>query len=202
MSIPSRSTSVVKMSRTNPAVRPTSLWMSAGARFFSAELLAFFQSLTRNLRSRLICRLLTPSAAVRTMSPPHCGRISRAIAFRRSRSSDFSILRETPIEPEKGTSTRKRPGSEICVVTRGPFVLIGSFVTWTRISWFFLRRSWIGAFGATIRWPSSISSPSPPAPALSPMSRMSETCRKALFSKPMSMKDACMPGRTAPTTPL
>ncbi len=40
--------------------------------------------------------------------------------------------------------TRNRPGSETWVVTRGPFVPIGSFVTWTISFSPFLTRSWIG----------------------------------------------------------
>src|SRR2546426_4885879 len=53
--------------------------------------------------------------------------ISRSLA----RCSRFSILRETPTLEANGMYTRKRPAKEICAVTRGPLVPIGSLMTWT-----------------------------------------------------------------------
>ncbi len=42
--------------------------------------------------------------------------------------------------------TRKRPGNDTWAVRRGPLVLMGSFVTWTMISWPLRRLSWMGGY--------------------------------------------------------
>ena len=55
-----------------------------------------------------------------------------------------SILRLTPTWVLVGMYTRKRPGRETCVVTRGPLELIGSFVTCTSRSWPRETMSWMG----------------------------------------------------------
>ena len=73
-----------------------------------------------------------PSAAVRTMTPPLAGTMSLRMSFSRWRSASSS-RRETPSPSPFGTYTRKRPGSEISVVSRAPFVFIGSFTAWTRM---------------------------------------------------------------------
>ncbi len=67
-----------------------------------------------------------PSAAVRTMIPPSFTWSFLRMSFSRARSSSSS-RRETPRPSPCGTKTTKRPGSEICVVRRAPFVFIGSF---------------------------------------------------------------------------
>jgi hypothetical protein len=79
---------------------------------------------------------------VRTMIPPSLTFSFLRMSFRRERSSSSS-RRETPRPSPCGTKTTKRPGSEICVVSRAPFVFIGSFTAWTRIVWPLLIRSWI-----------------------------------------------------------
>ena len=83
-----------------------------------------------------------PSAAVRTITPPSLGAISLRIPLRRLRSSSSS-RRETPSPSPCGTKTTKRPGSEISVVSRAPFVFIGSLTAWTTIVWPRWIRSWI-----------------------------------------------------------
>ena len=75
-----------------------------------------------------------PSAAVRTMIPPSFGSSALMISFSRVRSASSS-RRETPSPSPCGTSTRKRPGSEISVVSRAPFVFIGSLTACTMICW-------------------------------------------------------------------
>ena len=75
-----------------------------------------------------------PSAAVRTMIPPSFASSPLMISFRRARSASSS-RRETPSPSPCGTKTRKRPGSEISVVSRAPFVFIGSLTAWTMICW-------------------------------------------------------------------
>ena len=75
-----------------------------------------------------------PSAAVRTMTPPSLTSSFLMMSFRRVRSASSS-RRETPRPSPCGTKTRKRPGSEISVVSRAPFVFIGSLTAWTRICW-------------------------------------------------------------------
>ena len=64
------------------------------------------------------------------------------MSLRRLRSSSSS-RRETPRPSPCGTRTTKRPGSEICVVSRAPFVFIGSLTAWTRMVWPREIRSWI-----------------------------------------------------------
>ena len=75
-----------------------------------------------------------PSAAVRTMTPPSFTSSRLRMSFSRLRSSSSS-RRETPRPSPCGTKTTNRPGSEICVVSRAPFVFIGSLTAWTRIVW-------------------------------------------------------------------
>ena len=75
-----------------------------------------------------------PSAAVRTMTPPSFTSRRLRMSLSRVRSSSSS-RRDTPRPSPCGTSTTKRPGSEICVVSRAPFVFIGSLTAWTRIVW-------------------------------------------------------------------
>ena len=75
-----------------------------------------------------------PSAAVRTMTPPSFTSSRLRMSLRRLRSSSSS-RRETPRPSPCGTRTTNRPGSEICVVSRAPFVFIGSLTAWTRIVW-------------------------------------------------------------------
>jgi hypothetical protein len=83
-----------------------------------------------------------PSAAVLTIRPPSLTFSFFRMSFSRCRSSS-SRRRETPRPSPCGTKTTKRPGSEICVVSRAPFVFIGSLTAWTRIVCPLLIRSWI-----------------------------------------------------------
>src|SRR5439155_3667713 len=55
---------------------------------------------------------------------------SRKILRRRSRSLGSSIFREIPLRSLNGMRTKYRPAKLRLVVTRGPFVPIGPFVTW------------------------------------------------------------------------
>ena len=73
-----------------------------------------------------------PSAAVRTITPPSFTSRRLRMSLRRLRSSSSS-RRETPRPSPCGTRTTKRPGSEIWVVRRAPFVFIGSLTAWTRM---------------------------------------------------------------------
>ena len=89
-----------------------------------------FQSFIRNSRSSRTSSAEAPSAAVRTITPPCLGAISLTMSRRRLRSSSSS-RRETPRPSPCGTKTTKRPGSEISVVSRAPFVFIGSLTACT-----------------------------------------------------------------------
>ena len=96
--------------------------------------------------------LSSPLPTVRTMIPsPWAGSSWHELPQAAPRSARSSIFRETPMCSSPGMSTRKRPGSEIWVVTRGPFVPIGSFVTWTRTSWPFFSASSILGTGPSRR---------------------------------------------------
>ena len=57
------------------------------------------------------------------------------ISRRRRRSRSESMRRDTPTRCAQGVSTRWRPAIETWEVMRAPLVPIGSFATWTRISW-------------------------------------------------------------------
>ena len=104
--------------------------------------LIFFHCAMSDLSSRFTSPSVRSSATVRTITPPDSfAIIPESISLRRLRSSRLSILRLTPTLEANGMYTRKRPASEICRVTRGPLVLIGSLVTCTRIDWFRLTRS-------------------------------------------------------------
>ncbi len=83
-----------------------------------------------------------PSAAVRTITPPFETSSFLMISLSRMRSSSGS-RRETPSPSPCGTNTTKRPGSEISVVSRAPFVFIGSLTACTSSSWPRAIRSWI-----------------------------------------------------------
>ena len=72
-----------------------------------------------------------PSAAVRTITPCASGFKLLMMGFRRRRSASGS-RRLIPETSEFGARTRKRPGREICAVSRAPLPPIGSFVTCTR----------------------------------------------------------------------
>ena len=83
--------------------------------------------------SRSMSSAEAPSAAVRTMMPPVGISMRLTMSLRRLRSSS-SRRRDTPSPSPYGTNTTKRPGSEISVVSRAPFVFIGSLTAWTMIS--------------------------------------------------------------------
>ena len=100
-----------------------------------------FQSRWRKTRSRSSPRPRRPRRRCGRSRRPLQGSALR-MSWRRTRSSSSS-RRETPTPSPFGTKTTKRPGSEISVVSRAPFVFIGSFTAWTRISWPRLIRSWI-----------------------------------------------------------
>jgi hypothetical protein len=118
-----------------PEVSFASRCTGAGARPRAAFFWMFFQVLISERISRSNVSRVSSSPTVRTMTPPDfSGRISRARARRRARSSLSSILRDTPTWSDPGMYTRKRPGGEMLAVTRGPLVLIGSLETCTRRS--------------------------------------------------------------------
>lgn len=77
-----------------------------------------------------------------------------------------------------------RPGREMCIVARGPFVPMASLTIWMGR----LCPMWMRAFCGM----DSIVSCGRPSPMY----------RKAFFPVPMSTKAACMPGRTFCTRPL
>ena len=154
-----------------------------------------------------------PAAAVRMMTPPVkpcASRNSRTMPRRRLRSSRDSILRDTPTWSTVGMNTRNRPGIVTCDVRRAPLVPSGSFTTWTMISCPSLSSSSI--FGCGRSRSRSRCRPSASAVVLvvarsslsnsSSVSTTSATYRKPSRSRPMSMKEDCMPGSTFDTRPL
>ena len=93
----------------------------------------------------------------------------------------------------------------MCDVTRAPFVPIGSLATWTRISCPFWTRSSMGRTSRGAGGATSAASTSPSCARVGGSSSspgMSEACRNAAFSRPMSTKAACIPGSTRTTLPL
>ena len=124
--------SPAKRSRTILSGSSASWYTSSGpvASFWRAWIV--FHRRCRKTRSRSMSSADAPSAAVRTMTPPVDGAILFKISLSRVRSPSSS-RRETPRPSPFGTYTRKRPGSEISVVRRAPFVFIGSFTACTRI---------------------------------------------------------------------
>ena len=83
-----------------------------------------------------------------------------------------------------------------CVVRRAPLLPMGSFTTCTTTSWPSRTRSRMG--GVTAGAVLSALSPTSEGEART----MSEACRKAARSRPISTKAACMPGMTRLTLPL
>ena len=81
-----------------PRVRLVSRWSSAGARRTNVFLrLIFFQSASSESISRRKCSSVTPSATVRTITPPASfGRSLVTISRSLARCSRLSILRLTP----------------------------------------------------------------------------------------------------------
>ena len=141
-------------------VIPASLCTRAGALLSSTFFLSLFQSLLRSSMSALKSFSCLPSATVRTITPKFCGFNSETI-FRSLFFSDMlDIFFDMPTFLLPGTMTTYRPGSEICVVSRGPLLAIGSFITWTRSSWPFLTKSAIVVDRrlAVVRGVSSVSS--------------------------------------------
>src|SRR5207342_2318502 len=93
---------------------------------------------------------------------------------------------------------------EICVVRRAPLLPIGSFTTCTTISCPSCTSAEIegvgcgGGGGALSPLPSTL----PASCGSCGTRRMSEACRNAARSRPISTKAACMPGITRCTRPL
>ena len=82
-------------------------------------------------------------------------------------------------------NTMCRPGSEMWLVMRAPFVPIGSFATWTMTSWPSFRRSWM-LFGSFERFSSRPFRPprSPRPPGASRPSRPSRLAAFTSFAPP------------------
>ena len=119
-----------------PLVSEASRCTIAGAlrRTKCALRLTFFQSARSDLSSLRTRSSVRSSATVRTMTPPASfGRYFDTICLSRSRSSRDSILRLTPTLDASGRYTRKRPASDTCAVTRGPFVPIGSLLIFSTV---------------------------------------------------------------------
>src|SRR5438309_1537428 len=190
-----------------PRVRDVSRCSSAGARTEPDLRLIFVHRPYRWSISRLQLCSVRSSATVRMIQPPAPGSwgtsldtISRSLA----RCSLFSILRETPTLEANGMYTRNRPAKEICAVTRGPLVPIGSLMTWTIfVCPRFSSSAMLGSLRREERPPLS-SSAAPfcsPGSSSSSDSIRSEAWRNALFSVPMLTKAAWIPGSTASTVP-
>jgi len=81
-------------------------------------------------------------------------------------------------------------------VTLGPFAPICSLVTWTTISWPFLRSSWMGLL--SLRRLVVVLAPG----LRGSIPLTSETCRKAFFGRPMSTNAAWKLRSTLLTRPL
>ena len=153
-----------------------------------------------------------PLAAVRMITPPvkPCdSRNSRTMPRSRLRSSRDSIFLDTPMWSTVGMKTMNRPGMVTCDVRRAPLVPSGSFTTWTTISWPSFRSSSI--FLAADDLSRSRSRPFPPPSSSSSLASLSNsssvsitsaTYRKPSRSRPTSMNEDCMPGRTFETRPF
>ena len=105
--------------------------------------------------------------------------------FSRVRSVSGSLRLMPVIEPS-GTYTRKRPGSEIWLVSRAPLCPIGSLVTWTST-----ESPDLSADSMRRGWPSSPAASQLTSPAYS----------TALRPRPMSTNAASMLGSTFCTLP-
>ena len=163
--------------------RSASAWTRLGAFFVSADDSTCDQIRLTKRRSRSRSSAVAPAAAVRTMTPPSS--TSRALASLRSRSRSPSGSRRLTPEPASplGERTRKRPAIESSIVTRGPFVPIESFTTWTSTSWPGFRSSSI-LRRRRVRL------------AVSPGTTTSFTWRKPLRGRPRSTNAASIPRST------
>ena len=86
------------------------------------------------LKSLVSTRWSFDSATVRTMMPNPPG-LNDSTTLRSRRTSYLSVIfREMPIKSAFCTSTSRRPGMAMSVVTRGPLPANGSLITCTRIS--------------------------------------------------------------------
>ncbi|MDT4878108.1 hypothetical protein FQZ97_1136820 [compost metagenome] len=99
-----------------------------------------------------------------------------------------------------GRNTSKRPAMLICVDSRAPLVPIGSLMTCTSSDWPSNTCFSMGTIGPPLRWSRSGGVALGREPGVNGET-MSATCRKAVRSRPMSMKADCMPGSTRETLP-
>ena len=135
------SISSVSQSLTTRSQRSGSWKMQHGVRRFFVLACISFQTESRLRKSRANARALAPCPTVLTTRPTFSESGSLSMIFlRRCLSFASPIFFETPrsVAPREsfapGIMTRYRPGMERFATTRGPFVEIGPFVTWTMIS--------------------------------------------------------------------